>query len=155
MSTNKAKKRTNRYNIEKPKSCLQCLTKPYLKTRHAKTKKSAPIISVIGWSAISGNVALEPLILFAVIFIWTPPHFWALALYRSDDYEAAGVPMLPNTHGPKETRKQILAYSIILFAISLMPCFIGMAALPYVTIKPVKTTSDITRGFNKAEKSRK
>ena len=89
---------------------------------------------VIGWAAISGNVALESLILFAVIFIWTPPHFWALALYRSDDYEAAGVPMLPNTHGPKETRKQILAYTIILFAISLMPYIIGMAALPYVII---------------------
>ena len=89
---------------------------------------------VIGWAAISGNVALESLILFAVIFIWTPPHFWALALYRSDDYEAAGVPMLPNTHGPKETRKQILAYSIILFAISLMPYIIGMAALLYVII---------------------
>ena len=89
---------------------------------------------LLGWSSITNTIDPYALLLVLIIFVWTPPHFWALALYRSDDYEAAGVPMLPNTHGPKETRKQILAYSIILFAISLMPYIIGMAALLYVII---------------------
>jgi len=92
---------------------------------------------VIGWAAISGSVALDPIILFALIFIWTPPHFWALALYRSDDYEAAGVPMLPVTHGLQETRRQILIYSSILFLVSLLPYLVGMAALTYFIVAVV------------------
>ena len=92
---------------------------------------------VIGWAAISGSVALDPIILFALIFIWTPPHFWALALYRSDDYEAAGVPMLPVTHGSQETRRQILIYSSILFLVSLLPYLVGMAALTYFIVAVV------------------
>jgi protoheme IX farnesyltransferase len=69
---------------------------------------------MIGWAAATGTVSLESFVMFLIIFIWTPPHFWALALVRSKDYERAGVPMLPVTHGPDETRRQILIYSLIL-----------------------------------------
>ena len=92
---------------------------------------------VIGWAAISGSVSLDPIILFTLIFVWTPPHFWALALYRSDDYEAAGVPMLPITHGPQQTRRQILIYSSVLFLVSLLPYLVGMAALTYFIVAGV------------------
>ena len=72
---------------------------------------------VIGWAAVTGSVDLVPLILFAIIFIWTPPHFWALALWANDDYRRAGVPMLPVTNGAKETRRQIFIYTLV-----LVPC---------------------------------
>jgi protoheme IX farnesyltransferase len=71
-------------------------------------------------------------ILVLIIFVWTPPHFWALALYRRKDYEAAGLPMLPNTHGEKYTRLHILLYSLILFAVALMPYISGMSGLLYL-----------------------
>jgi len=86
---------------------------------------------VVGWAAVTGSVAIEPLILFAIIFMWTPPHFWALALYRSDDYARAGVPMLPVTSGPRETRKQILIYTLLLFPVVLAPALIGFAGMVY------------------------
>src|ERR1700679_2029856 len=66
---------------------------------------------VIGWAAVTGSVSLVPLLLFAIIFVWTPPHFWSLALYANDDYRRAGVPMLPVVSGAKETRRQIVAYT--------------------------------------------
>src|SRR3546814_4136858 len=69
---------------------------------------------MVGWAAVTGGVGFESLVLFALIFMWTPPHFWALALYRSDDYARAGVPMLPVVAGDRETRRQILIYSLIL-----------------------------------------
>ncbi len=78
---------------------------------------SAPLIA---WAAVTGRIELAGLMLFAIIFLWTPPHFWALSLYRRDDYERAGLPMLPVTHGERETRRQILLYSIALVAVTLV-----------------------------------
>ena len=86
---------------------------------------------MIGWAAITGTISLEPIVLFAIIFIWTPPHFWALSLYRSDDYKAAGIPMMPLVHGRAKTKKQILLYSLVLAPLGLVPSFIGMAGLLY------------------------
>jgi heme o synthase len=80
---------------------------------------------VIGWAAVTGSVAWEPLVLFALIFLWTPPHFWALALVRSDDYAKAGIPMLPLTAGAAHTRWQILAYSCVLAPFALLPVLMG------------------------------
>ncbi|MFN7548492.1 MAG: heme o synthase [Pseudomonadota bacterium] len=76
---------------------------------------------VLGWAAVTGEVTLEPLILALIIFLWTPPHFWALALYRVEDYRRAGLPMLPVTHGPEFTRLQVLLYTLILLAATLLP----------------------------------
>jgi protoheme IX farnesyltransferase len=86
---------------------------------------------IIGWAAVTGTVTLESIALFAIIFIWTPPHFWALSLYRSDDYRAAGVPMLPVVAGRRETQKQILIYSLILAPLGLAPCALGTVGLLY------------------------
>ncbi len=76
---------------------------------------------VLGWAAVTGEVTLEPLILALIIFLWTPPHFWALALYRVEDYRRAGLPMLPVTHGAEFTRLQVLLYTLILLAATLLP----------------------------------
>lgn len=76
---------------------------------------------VLGWAAITGQVSHEALLLFLIVFAWTPPHFWALALYRKNEYARAGVPMLPVTHGDRYTRLHVLLYTIILFAVSLLP----------------------------------
>jgi protoheme IX farnesyltransferase len=76
---------------------------------------------VLGWAAMAGEVTVEPMILALIIFLWTPPHFWALALYRVEDYRKAGLPMLPVTHGPEFTRLQVLLYTVILFAATLLP----------------------------------
>jgi protoheme IX farnesyltransferase len=88
---------------------------------------------VIGWAAASGEIALEPLILFLIVFLWTPPHFWALALNRSDEYARAGVPMLPVVAGRAETTRQILIYSILLLPVSLLPWMLGFAGALYGT----------------------
>ncbi len=80
---------------------------------------------VVAWAAVTGTVDVEPLLLFAIIFFWTPPHFWALALFRSDDYARAGIPMLPNVAGPDATRLQILLYTIVLIAVSAAPWALG------------------------------
>jgi len=87
---------------------------------------------VLGWAAVTGEVTTEALLLFLIIFAWTPPHFWSLALYRTADYARAGVPMLPVTHGKAYTRLQVLLYTLILFAVSLLPYVIGMSGLPYL-----------------------
>lgn len=86
---------------------------------------------VLGWAAVTGEVTIEPLLLFLIIFAWTPPHFWSLALYRTDDYARAGVPMLPVTHGKPYTRLQVLLYTVILFAVSLLPYMVRMNGLFY------------------------
>jgi len=86
---------------------------------------------VIGWAAATGEVGLEPLILFLIIFLWTPPHFWALALNRADDYARAGVPMLPVVAGRAATTRHILIYSILLVSISLLPWGLGLAGAIY------------------------
>ena len=86
---------------------------------------------VIGWAAVTGGLSIEPLILFAVIFMWTPPHFWALALFRHDDYVRANVPMMPVVAGEAETRRQILIYAILLAPLALAPALIGMTSMAY------------------------
>ena len=80
---------------------------------------------VVAWVAATGSLSVEPLLLFLIIFFWTPPHFWALALFRSDDYARAGVPMLPNVAGPDATRLQILLYTIVLVAVAFAPWPLG------------------------------
>ncbi len=87
---------------------------------------------VLGWAAVTGEVSIEAMLLFLIIFAWTPPHFWSLALYRTEDYARAGVPMLPVTHGKAYTRLQVLLYTLILFAVSLLPYAIRMSGLPYL-----------------------
>ena len=87
---------------------------------------------VLGWAAMVGEVGPESLILFLIIFLWTPPHFWALALYRVEDYRKAGLPMLPVTHGNEFTRLQILLYTFVLFAACLMPFIYRMSGWLYL-----------------------
>jgi heme o synthase len=87
---------------------------------------------VLGWTAIANDVSPEPLLLFLIIFMWTPPHFWALALYRTQDYARAGLPMLPVTHGSAYTRLQIVLYTLALLAASLLPYAIRMSGLLYL-----------------------
>ncbi|HEY5582195.1 MAG TPA: heme o synthase [Rhodoferax sp.] len=87
---------------------------------------------VLGWAAMAGNVGPEALILFLIIFLWTPPHFWALALYRVEDYRKSGLPMLPVTHGNEFTRLMVLLYTFILFAACLMPYIYGMSSWLYL-----------------------
>jgi protoheme IX farnesyltransferase len=86
---------------------------------------------VIGWAAVTGSITLMPLILFAIVFFWTPPHFWSLALWANDDYRRAGVPMLPVVAGAKETRRQIVIYTLLLVPLSLLPCVFGFAGTVY------------------------
>jgi len=86
---------------------------------------------MIGWAAVTGDVTVGSFVLFLIIFFWTPPHFWALALYRANDYAAAGVPMLPVVAGRTETRKQILIYSLILAPIGITPTAVGLSSIVY------------------------
>ncbi|WP_137922033.1 heme o synthase [Hydrogenophaga sp. 2FB] len=92
---------------------------------------------VLGWAAMTGVVAPEALILFLIIFLWTPPHFWALALYRVEDYRKSGLPMLPVTHGSEFTRVQILLYTVVLFAACLMPFVMRMSGYIYLVVAVV------------------
>ena len=87
---------------------------------------------VLGWAAVTGDVSAHALLLFLIIFAWTPPHFWALALYRTDEFAKAGLPMLPVTHGAKFTRLHVLLYTIILFACTLLPFAVGMSGIVYL-----------------------
>jgi protoheme IX farnesyltransferase len=92
---------------------------------------------MIGWAAATGGVSLEPFVLFLIIFIWTPPHFWALALLRTRDYAKAGVPMLPVVSGPDATRLQILIYSLILAPLGMVPAIIGLGGTLYAAAASV------------------
>ena len=87
---------------------------------------------VLGWAATTGDVGPEALILFLIIFLWTPPHFWALALYRVEDYRKSGLPMLPVTHGNEFTRLQVLLYTVVLFPACLLPYVYGMSSWLYL-----------------------
>jgi protoheme IX farnesyltransferase len=87
---------------------------------------------LIGWAAVTGDIGWGAVALFAIIFFWTPPHFWALSLYRSGEYAAAGVPMLPVVAGPRETKKQMLLYTVVLWPVSLSPWLLGLAGPVYV-----------------------
>ena len=92
---------------------------------------------MIGWAAVTGGVSLEPVLMFAIIFMWTPPHFWALSLFRRDDYVKAGIPMLPVVAGERETRKHILLYSIILAPLVVAPFALGMTGVFYGIVSSV------------------
>ena len=92
---------------------------------------------VIGWAAVTGSVSIEALVLFALIFFWTPPHFWSLSLFTKVDYEKAGVPMLPVVSGERETRKQIFIYSLLLAPLGLAPFFMGFASVTYAAVAAV------------------
>ena len=87
---------------------------------------------VLGWAAVTGDVAAEPLILFLIIFLWTPPHFWSLALYRANDYARAGLPMLPITHGARYTKLMIVLYTCALVAVTLLPFAMRMSGVLYL-----------------------
>ncbi|MBL8370305.1 MAG: protoheme IX farnesyltransferase [Burkholderiaceae bacterium] len=89
---------------------------------------------VLGWAALTNDVGPEAMILFLIIFLWTPPHFWALALYRVEDYRKSGLPMLPVTHGNEFTRLQILLYTLVLFAACLLPFVIRMSSWLYLVV---------------------
>ena len=86
---------------------------------------------MIGWAAVTGDIGLPSLALFGLIFFWTPPHFWALSLYRAGDYEKAGVPMMPVVAGARETKKQMIVYTIVLWPLALAPALLGVAGYVY------------------------
>lgn len=86
---------------------------------------------MIGWASVTGDVTIEPIVLFALIFFWTPPHFWALALYRRGDYQRASVPMLPVVSGVRTTKLQMIAYTVVLLPIGLAPWWLGMTGITY------------------------
>jgi protoheme IX farnesyltransferase len=92
---------------------------------------------MIGWAAATGTISLESVLLFTIIFLWTPPHFWALALYRSRDYERAGIPMLPVVAGKNEARTQILIYSVAMAAAGVAPYFVGLGGVAYLAVSGI------------------
>ncbi len=89
---------------------------------------------MLGWATVTGSVGIEGVVLFLLIFLWTPPHFWALALYRARDYERAGIPMLPVVSGPDETRRQILLYSVGLIGAAFAPYAVGIGGIAYLIV---------------------
>ncbi|MCB1488993.1 MAG: UbiA family prenyltransferase, partial [Bauldia sp.] len=92
---------------------------------------------VIGWAAVTGSVSIESLVLFGIIFLWTPPHFWALALYKSDDYARAKIPMLPVVAGPVATKRQILIYAVVMALFAMTPFVLGFAGIAYAVVAAV------------------
>ena len=86
---------------------------------------------MIGWASVTGSISIESIVLFALIFFWTPPHFWSLALYRAGDYEKAGVPMLPVVAGKRETKRQIFIYTLLLLPLAVAPALLGVAGWLY------------------------
>ena len=102
---------------------------------------------VIGWAAATNAIGIEPLVLFAVIFLWTPPHFWALALFKSSDYSRAGVPMMPNVAGNRSTQNQILVYAVILALTGLLPWIIGFAGMVYGIVASLLGLEFVRRAF--------
>ncbi len=92
---------------------------------------------IVGWAAVTGTVSLESVVLFLIIFLWTPPHFWALALYKQSDYGAAGVPMMPNVVGNASTKVQIFVYTLLLAASAMVPSWLGFAGLVYTVVAAI------------------
>jgi len=92
---------------------------------------------LIGWASVTGDVSVNSFVLFLIIFLWTPPHFWALSLFRNEDYKRAGIPMMPVIHGPAETKKQMLIYTIILFLVTLLPFFFHSSSYIYLAAATV------------------
>ncbi len=103
---------------------------------------------MVGWAAVTGSVSIESIVLFLIIFMWTPPHFWALALYRCRDYERVGVPMLPVVAGPEETRRQIVLYSLILVPLAVTPYFIGLGGIAYLVTSVALGAVFLALAFN-------
>ncbi len=101
---------------------------------------SGALPPVIGWTIATGGIALEPIILFLIIFIWTPSHFWALSLYKTEDYRKANIPMLPITYGVKATKLNILIYALLLFPIALAPFFLNYSGLAYLLMSTILST---------------
>jgi protoheme IX farnesyltransferase len=89
---------------------------------------------LLGWAAVTGSVDYHALLLFLIIFVWTPPHFWPLAIARRDEYARAGIPMLPVTHGVAHTQRQVLHYTVLLVPVSLLPFLTGMSGLIYLSV---------------------
>ncbi|WP_206954651.1 heme o synthase [Trinickia acidisoli] len=108
------------------------LLKPFTPQNIVIGGASGAMPPALGWAAVTGALPGDAWILVLIIFVWTPPHFWSLALYRRKDYENAGLPMLPNTHGEQYTRLHILLYTVILFAVTLMPFISRMSGLVYL-----------------------
>ena len=108
------------------------LLKPYTPQNIVIGGASGAMPPALGWAAVTGTVPDDAWILVLIIFVWTPPHFWALALYRRKDYENAGLPMLPITHGEKYTLLNIFLYTLVLFAVTLMPYISGMSGVVYL-----------------------
>jgi protoheme IX farnesyltransferase len=108
------------------------LLKPYTPQNIVIGGASGAMPPALGWAAVTGTVPGDAWILVLIIFVWTPPHFWALALYRRKDYENAGLPMLPITHGEKYTLLNIFLYTLVLFAVTLMPYISGMSGVVYL-----------------------
>ena len=102
---------------------------------------------VIGWAAMTGQVGWEPLLLFLIIFSWTPPHFWALALLTRGDYQRAGIPMMPNVAGESSTRRQIFAYSLLLLPVGMAPWMAGYAGLGYGLVAAVLGAEFVRRSW--------
>ena len=92
---------------------------------------------MIGWASVTGSISIESVVLFLIIFMWTPPHFWALALYRCKDYARVGIPMLPVVAGADETRRQILVYSVLLVPLAVTPALIGLGGVSYLAVSVV------------------
>ena len=92
---------------------------------------------MVGWAAVTGTLSWESFALFLIIFLWTPPHFWALALYKQGDYGAAGIPMMPNVAGEASTKRQILAYSVVLAVSGLLPVWLGMSGWIYGAVAAI------------------
>ena len=86
---------------------------------------------LIGWAAVTGDLGLLPVLMFLIVFVWTPPHFWSLSLYACGDYQRAGVPMLPVVNGARSTRRHIMSYTVVLVIVSLLPWGLGLAGLAY------------------------
>jgi protoheme IX farnesyltransferase len=103
---------------------------------------------MIGWAAATGGISLESFVLFLIIFVWTPPHFWALALLRTRDYAKAGVPMLPVVAGPDATRLQILIYSLILAPLGMVPAIIGLGGTLYMIAASVLGSLFVVMAFD-------
>jgi heme o synthase len=114
---------------------------------------------LIGWAAVTGDVGWGAISLFAIIFFWTPPHFWALALYRAGDYATAGVPMLPVVAGPRATKRQMLIYTLVLWPASLAPWLLGLAGAVYglgaLTLSALFTASAVRVWLDDGERSAK
>ena len=103
---------------------------------------------MIGWAAVTNSIGIESIVLFAIIFIWTPPHFWALALFKSADYEKANIPMMPNVAGNRSTQNQIMAYSLLLAPVAVLPWVLGFAGSVYAAVSIALGAAFLYFSFN-------